>query len=196
MDREKYLQYLSVADNFGSKGYFDNFNMPCCSFADLFIKRVCFKAAGISRDYGLNSPYLFISRFKAPETSAAQDRSRPFRPFELSWDKADRERINAMARIFFGQPFSCKNMPKMRAAGSAKDFGASAVSISISFYSIRVFSIKARPAAMLSEFIFRIIKEGVAAPTDINTVIEMPVVLTGKRGFSPLVFYNPFFICC
>lgn len=66
----------------------------------------------------------------------------------LLWSLEDeRDRIDAMARVFGRKPFVLKNMSQMRLAGVAEDFRAPTVTVFFALDRLRDFIVETRPTA-------------------------------------------------
>lgn len=105
-----------------------------------------------------------------------------------------RERIHAMARVFFRDAFAAENVAEVRAAGVALDLGPPTVRIDQFPYGSGNGIVKSRPAALRVELVRRAVEFRAAAFADVGACFEELIVFTAARRFGSLVLDDPFFL--
>ena len=108
-------------------------------------------------------------------------------------NKFHRNRVDAVAGVFFGQAFADKNMAEVAAAIGAEYLGAPPVGVCFFAYRTGYFVIESRPTAAGVELVGRAVQRRFAPPADVFACGKMLVVLARKWALCAFVFDDPFF---
>lgn len=98
--------------------------------------------------------------------------------------KFERNRINAVARIFWGKSFARKNMAKVGTASDTGDFGTRAIGIGGTSYCPFDFVVETGPATTRIKLVGRAVQRRAASFADIGAFFIEFFVLAGKRPFG------------
>jgi hypothetical protein len=91
-----------------------------------------------------------------------------------------------MPRIFRSKTLTLEYVSQMRSTFCTFDFDSLSIRIRQPFHGTRYFIIKARPAAVGIEFVFRLVQRCVASLADVSSRSCVCLVLTTERAFRAL----------
>lgn len=161
--------------------------------ADLRVRRVgqgTAHKAGAGRDHPRQAAEVVLP---SPKTTAGQVEGSPSvvvgcQGIELlPADELDRQAVDAVAGILFGQSFALKNVAEVATAVVAEDFDAAAVGITNFFNRAGHFVVETGPTAAGAELVLAIVKRGIATAANEDTVDLEVVILAGEGHFGAFV---------
>jgi len=97
-----------------------------------------------------------------------------------------------MSCVFFCEVLAHKDMSQVSSAISALDFRSYPVRVWNSFYCTRDFVIKAWPATVSFEFVFRTVEFCTATFANVGAFLPEREIFAFEGHFGPFVYYNLF----
>jgi len=185
MDLKEIFDEQFFVDLLGIEDDLDSLVMSRQACTHLFVGWILPFATHVSDPSVEHAFQLFEEMFNSPETTTRKEH--PVDGWFLTfWDKNERNGIDAVANVLFGESFTVEDVAQVCPTVGAKDLGSNFVLVELLFDRARYLIVEGGPATTRMEFVRRVVQRYSAISAHVDALFEMICVFARERRFCSL----------